>query len=166
MHVEKGEYGAISFGGLNALVIAFAPGPTMYDGNWTALLYIDDKATPEQEEALIVIISGKAGGPWARIALLFTEGKFKASKLAPFQFSRESRSRTLTVPDIASLDVEAIRGTNPDEEVKLTNLPNVIHGSEHVLARSNHNVLDLDEGLKWDNSGKHGLYSTFRWSGS
>ena len=164
VHIERGEYETTSLGGLNVPVAAFAPGPTMYGGDWTALLYIDDKTTPEQEEALIAIFSGEVGGPWARIALFFTEGKFKAAKHAPFQFSKESQARTLRVSDIASLEVAAIRGVNPEEEVKLTNLRNVIHGSEHVLARSNHHV--LDEGLRWDNSGKHGLYSTFRWSGS
>ena len=46
----------------------------------------------------------------------------------------------------------------------ITNLRNVIHGDEHVLARSNFN-LD-DEGMTWDYQAKHGLYSKFKWSGS
>ncbi len=163
MHIERGQCGPIGLEGLNVLVAAFCPGPTMYAGNWTALLYIDDKATPEQRDALITILSGESGGPWARIAPFFEAGKFKSIKGAPFDFVKERRARTLRVPDRASLEVEAIRGVNSEEEVKLTNLVNVIHGPEHVLARSTHRV--HDEGLQWDNSGKHGLYSTFRWSG-
>jgi hypothetical protein len=67
------------------------------------------------------------------------------------------------VNHVASLEVEAIRGADPEQEVTIRNLYNLIHGPEHVIARSN---LSVDaQGLKWDNSGKHGLYSHFKWSG-
>ena len=135
----------------------------MSDGDWTALLYVDDRATAEQEEALGAIFSGETGRPWSRIAQFFTGGKFKATKRAPIEFSAEHRTRKLTVSNIAHLEVEAVRGADREEEVKLINLRNVIHGPEHVLAHSDNRV--ADEGLQWDNSGKHGLYSTFRWSG-
>jgi len=45
----------------------------------------------------------------------------------------------------------------------LTNLKNVIHGPVHTLAHSNHGI--SDEGLQWDCSDTHGLYSKFSWSG-
>ncbi len=82
---------------------------------------------------------------------------------APFNYIKEGRTRTLHISDLVSLEVEAIRGADPEEEVKLTNLRNVIHGLEHTLSRSNHQIHDA--GLNWDNSGKHGLYSAFRWAG-
>jgi hypothetical protein len=135
----------------------------MYDGNWAALLYIDDKATAEQEEALVSILSGEGGGPWAVIARWYAGGAYRVIQRAPFQFTKERRSRCLRVANVASLEVEATRGTDADQEIKITNLRNVIHGPEHILARSNHQV--EAEGLKWDNRGKHGLYSHFRWSG-
>ncbi|MFQ6026719.1 MAG: DUF1326 domain-containing protein, partial [Dehalococcoidia bacterium] len=162
-HIERGQWGELSLDNLNAVVAALAPGLTMYDGNWTAHLYLDDRSTSEQEQALIAIFSGEVGGAWARISPFFRDGKFQSVKKAPFEYHREHRLRRLSVANLISLEVEAIRGADPEAEVKLINLRNVIHGPEHTLSRSNHRI---DDGaLTWDNSGKNGLYSSFRWSG-
>ena len=163
VNIQRGEWGQTPLDGLKAVIVAFAPGPLMIDGGWTSLLYIDDKATPAQEEALTTIYSGTSGGPGARLAVFFTGGKYQSVKRAEINFSKEQRARRIEAPGIASLDIEAIRSVNPDEEVKLINLRNVIHGNEHVLANSTHTV--DDQGIKWENVGKNGLYSTFRWDG-
>ena len=163
VNIERGEWGETRLDGLKAVIVAFVPGPLMIEGGWTALLYIDDRADPDQEQALTSIFSGASGGPWARLAAFFAGGKYKAVKRANIDFVKEPRARKIKVPGIASLEIEAIRGVDPDEEVKLVNLRNVIHGSEHVLALSTHSV--DDQGIKWENVGKNGLYSTFRWSG-
>ena len=135
----------------------------MFEAEWTSLLYIDDNATPAQEEALTAIFSGESGGPWSRLAVFFIDGKYKSIKRAAIEFSKEQRARHIKVPGVANLDIEAIRSTNPDEEVKLINLRNVIHGNEHIIAHSTHTV--DDEGIQWENEGRNGLYSTFRWEG-
>ena len=161
--IERGEWGQVSLDGLKAVIVAFVLQALMFEGGWTALLYIDDNATPAQEEALTAIYSGASGGPWSRLAVFFIDGKYKSVKRAAIEFSKEQRSRHIKVPGVASLDIEAIRSTNPDDEVKLISLRNVIHGNEHVLAHSTHTV--DDEGINWEHSGRNGLYSTFRWQG-
>ena len=163
VNIERGEWGPTSLDGLKAVIVVFVPSPLMFEGGWTSLLYIDDTATPAQEEALTSIFSGASGGPWSRLAVFFTDGRYKSVQRAAISFSKEQRFRHIEVPGLACLDIEAIRSVNPDEEVKLINLRNVIHGDEHVLAHSTHTI--DDQGIKWDNEGKNGLYSTFRWEG-
>lgn len=109
------------------------------------------------------IFSGTSGGPWSRLAGFFIGGKYKGVKRANIEFVKEQRAWKIKVPGIASLEMEAIRSVNPDEDVKLINLRNVIHGNEHVLAHSTHTV--DDQGIKWEHAGKNGIYSTFRWEG-
>lgn len=161
--IERGEWGETRLDGLKAVIVAFVPGPLMIEGGWTALLYIDDSANTDQEEALTSIFSGASGGPWSRLAAFFTDGKYKAVTRASIDFAKEHRARKINVAGIVSLEIEAIRSVDPDGEVKLINLRNVIHGSEHVLALSTHSV--DDQGIQWENVGKNGLYSTFSWSG-
>jgi hypothetical protein len=161
--IERGEWGDGSLDGLKAVIVAFVPGPLMIEGGWTALLYIDDSAEANQEEALTSIFYGATGGPWSRLAAFFADGEYKQVTTAKINFEKELRTRKISVPGFASLEIEAIRGVDPDEDVKLINLRNVIHGPEHVLALSTHSV--DDQGVKWENAGKNGLYSTFRWSG-
>ena len=134
----------------------------MFAGNWTALVFVDDQATPEQYDALDAILSRRGGGPWERMARFRAGEAPQSCKRAAFTFNKSDRSLNLEVADIVSLQVDAIRGADRDEPVTISNLYNVIHGPEHVIARSQ---LTLDAGgLKWDTSGTHGLYSRFRWS--
>src|SRR3972149_3204884 len=65
----EGNYGKVKLAGTSIVIMAKAPG-NFWKGNWTAALYIDDKANPGQREALQTIASGKAGGPTALLASL------------------------------------------------------------------------------------------------
>ena len=166
VHIVEGRYADAALDGLNASVAAYCPGPTMADGNWRAVLYLDQSASPAQEHGLRNIFSGEGGGPWARIAPLFANGRFESLRKVQFLFAKESRSRKLQIlgeNNVGSLEVEAIRGADRMGVAKITNLYNVIHGLEHVLARSKYRVHDQE--LRFEGSAKHGLYSEFRWSG-
>ncbi len=171
VNVEKGSWNQLNLDGLKAMVTFHCPSPVMYDGNWTAVLYIDERASQEQAAALTGIFSGQAGGPWARMASFFKDGKFQAVKRAAFNFAKEGRTFRVSTSmstdgatiAATNLEVQAIRGVHSEDEVKITNLRNVIHGGEHVMARSDHRV--DDEGLRWDYAGKNALYSQFSWSG-
>jgi hypothetical protein len=120
----------------------------------------------EQEHALLRVFSGKVGGPWARIAPFYANGKFESVHKMLFLFTKESRKRTLRIldgDDVVRLEVEAIRGADRKGVAKLVNLFNVMHGREHVLARSNYRIHGRE--LQFEGTGKHGLYSEFRWAG-
>ena len=162
IHIDAGEYDGLDLSGLNALVVAGSPGPSMFAGEWTVLVFVDDRAGPGQYAALDDILSGRAGGPWARMARFYAGGTPQSCRPAAISFARSDSSRTLEVSGVSSLQVDAIRGADRDEPVTISNLYNLIHGPDHVVARSR---LTLDAGgLKWDTSGTHGLYSRFRWS--
>ena len=145
------------------MITFHCPSPVMFDGDWKAVLYVDDYASQEQEAALTEIFSGQAGGPWARLAVFFTDGKLQATKRATFDFTKEALTFRVGTSQGTYVEVQAIRGVDSEDEVRITNLRNVIHGSEHIMAHSNHKV--DDEGLRWDYAGKNALYSRFSWFG-
>ena len=53
-------------------MIAHVPG-NILQGNWRAAVYLDDRVTPQQEEALLGVYTGKLGGPVADLAKLVGE---------------------------------------------------------------------------------------------
>ena len=69
VHVTKGAYGPAELGGLSGALAVQTPG-AMADGDWSAAMYLDERATPEQRAGLEAILSGQAGGPLARLAPL------------------------------------------------------------------------------------------------
>ena len=68
--IQDGASDGVSFG-KRALVIAYDfPGPTLFDGNGTARLYVDDGASADQLRELEAIMQGKKGGPMEVLAPL------------------------------------------------------------------------------------------------
>jgi hypothetical protein len=163
VNVESGRYGEVELAGLGAVAFAHCPGPTMFDGDWTAVLFVDDRSTGPQRAALEAVLSGEAGGPWAGMARFYRDGKYLAVREMPLEITIDGRSKSIKASDQLFLEVTAIRGVDRDGLATLANLRNIIHGPEHVSARSNFKV-DA-EGLNWEEQGKHGLYSKFKWSG-
>ena len=160
---DEGRFGEVDLAGLGAVIFVHSPGPTMADGDWTSVLYLDESATDEQAEALRAVFSGEAGGPWEILGQFFRNGQLTAVRKVPLEISIDATARTLRASDRVLLEVRAIRGADRDGLATITNLRNVIHGPVHTLARSNQSI--KDETISWEEQGKHGLYSRFRWEG-
>jgi hypothetical protein len=62
VRVRDGNYEGTDLSGQSAVVGLFFPGPTLFDGNGTGRIYIDDRATADQQGALEKILQGQSGG--------------------------------------------------------------------------------------------------------
>ena len=160
---QTGAFGDVDLAGLGAVIFVHSPGPTMADGDWTSVLYVDDAATEEQAGAISSIFSGEAGGPWEILGQFYRDGTLSAVRRVPLEIQIDATTRTVRASDLVLLEVEAIRGADREGTATITNLRNVIHGNVHTLARSNQVI--KDDMLSWEEQGKHGLYSRFRWEG-
>ena len=160
---EQGRFGEADLSGLSAVIFVHSPGPTMADGDWTSVLYVDDSANEQQREALRTIFSGEAGGPWEILSQFYRDGQLTAVRSVPLEVTIEPRARSVRASDLVLLELEAIRGADQEGTATITNLRNVIHGNVHTLARSNQTI--RDETLSWEQQGKHGLYSRLHWQG-
>ena len=161
--IDSGRFGDVDLAGLGAVIFVHSPGPTMADGDWTSVLYVDEAGTEAQQSALRSIFSGEAGGPWEILGQFFRDGHLTSVRTVPLDISIDSTARTLRASDRILLEVQAIRGADREGLATITNLRNVIHGSVHTLARSNQSI--KDETISWEEQGKHGLYSRFHWKG-
>lgn len=62
--VKDGSFGKVSLNGVRLVVAAKYP-KAIHEGNGHVVLFVDDKASQEQADALVSILSGKMGGmPW------------------------------------------------------------------------------------------------------
>ncbi len=75
MMVEQGHFGGVSLRGVKWAISYHWPGP-LHEGNGTAKPYFDPSTTPEQLDALGMILTGQAGGTWFEVlASVITEVK-------------------------------------------------------------------------------------------
>jgi hypothetical protein len=70
--VNEGNANGTDLGGRAVVLSAHFPGPTMFDGNGTGRIYVDEGADDEQERELEAIFKGEKGGPMANIAPLIS----------------------------------------------------------------------------------------------
>ena len=60
---KSGESNGVDLGGCTVVLGVDFPGPTLYDGNGTARLHINEGASADQRRELESIFQGKVGGP-------------------------------------------------------------------------------------------------------
>src|SRR5262245_32839010 len=64
--IERGSFDNVTLDGLGFIVLGYTP-EAMAKGNWSVGLIVDDRAKPEQRDAIGAITSGTAGGPMAML---------------------------------------------------------------------------------------------------
>lgn len=159
-HIDKGQYGDVKLDGLNVALAVHAPGK-MVETKWKVAAYFDDKATPQQNEALHAIFGGKAGGHPAVLASFI--GEIAGAKNVPMQFKASARQASLTIPGITEAEIETLEGQG-GEPIKIEGHPlAVAPGEPATVARSRHFTFS-DFGMKWQLSGRNGFISPFAYS--
>jgi hypothetical protein len=162
-HVDQGRYGNTTLDDLSFAIIGSSPG-AMVEGNWSVGLVVDERAGPEQQQALAAIASGQAGGPLANLAPLI--GEFKGMETAPIRFDQNGMTWSSSIPGILDEAAEGIPGANSAEPIYIDN---TLHpaNSRLALAKATRSHVHAF-GLNWDDdSGRNnGHFAPFAWQGS
>ena len=159
--VDSGSFGQADLNGLNLALAAYPPG-TMTDGNWKVALYIDEQVNQAQQEALTQMFGGQSGGHFALLAGFI--GEVLGINTAAIDYKADGKSRSLTVGNLATMEVQAIdRGDW--SEVMISNNPlGVVPGEPMVVAKASQ-LAYHDHGMDWELSGKNAFYSPFAYKG-
>ena len=162
-HIDNGTYGQTKLDGLSAVLVVSFPGPgKMRNGNWTAAVYVDEKGTKEQQEALGNIFSGKAGGtPGALFTGLVS--KFLGVKATPISFQINGNDRKLSIPNILDIDISAVTGRDGKEPIWATNAAHPV--SQKLALAASRAYSYSDHNLSWNTSGTNGHFAPFTWAG-
>jgi hypothetical protein len=106
-NVRSGNIDGIDVSGRTLCFSVHIPGNVLA-GNWKVALFVDDKASDEQADALVSAFSGKLGGPLADTASLV--GEVVAVERAPIKFDVQEGKGTLVIGDVAECVMEPYRG--------------------------------------------------------
>jgi len=117
-NVTSGAKDGVDLTGLSAILAVKSP-KQMTDGGWKVALYLDDKATPEQSDALGAIFSGGAGGHLAALAPLI--GEVAGIAPAPITFNRSSGSISASIEGVVSMSAEELVGMDGSGAGVITN---------------------------------------------
>ena len=92
---RDGNSDGVPLGGRTVVFAVDFPGPTLFDGNGTARLYIDESASADQRRELEAICSGRKGARWPPLLRSSRSGcRPEARRLMSPTTARRSRSRS------------------------------------------------------------------------
>jgi hypothetical protein len=96
-----------------AVLIFDFPGPTLFDGDGTSRVYIDDGASEEQIRELIPILQGEKGGPMAILASLTST--WLPAVTAAMGVHEEGDSLSVTVEGFGEVKSDLLRNDAGDQ---------------------------------------------------
>lgn len=158
--IEKGLIEGIDVSGLTICVLAHIPG-NILQGNWRAVVYVDDRASPEQKEALLNVWSGKLGGPVGDLVQLV--GEVVAVKDATFTAEVADGKGQLIVGDDIHAEMEPFIGATGKATTLHDTIFTTIPGSPAYASKSpKYTAKNAELGLDIDLTGHNAVQGSFR----
>jgi hypothetical protein len=159
-HIDEGSFDGTSLDGLNAALMAHSPGH-MKDGDWKVALYVDERADEAQNQALMGIFSGQAGGHIANLGPLISE--VLGARAAAISFNASAGDFSLSVEGLGSAEAKAIEGQGGGPVTVAGHPLAISPGNTATVARASRLELD-DYGFTLDLSGKTAMSAPFSYS--
>jgi len=141
-HIDRGQVGGVDVSHLSFVQVNQIPGNVLA-GNWRAVFYIEDKATPEQRVASLV-------------------GERVAVHFVPIDHRVEGGKGTLRVGEV----VEAEMAPYTDAGGRPTTIQDTVFSTIPVspayLAKASHHRVNIPEyGMIWEFSGRNAIQGDF-----
>jgi len=157
--ITSGQIQGVDVSGLSLVHVTQIPG-NISAGNCRLVIYLDNKASPEQRQALLDAFSGKLGGPLADLAALF--GEVVKTYSVPIAFQVKEGQGTLRMGDAVELDMTPYT----DAQGQPTMLHNATYAGlpvsrAYVGKTSNHQAKIAEHGMNWELSGKNAIQGQF-----
>ena len=159
--MAKGTIDGTDVTGLSLALAAHLPG-NILQGNWKVAVFVDERASKQQEEALLNVWTGKLGGPVADLAKLV--GEVVSVQRAPITFEVKEGLGTLKVGTAVDAVMAPYKG--PGDQVTTLNnsVFSTIPGSPaYVSKASTYKRNTKDVGLRnIDLKDHNAIQGTFR----
>ena len=161
-HFDKGTIDGVDVAGLTFAAVMDIPGNVLA-GNWRAMVYVDDKSTPEQQEALLNLYTGKLGGPVADLVKLI--GEVVGVERVPISFDLDGVSGSVKLGDAAEAELVAYKGASGKESALHDTIFSTVPGAPAFVGkatnyRANVPALNVNVNLKDHNA----ISSLFRFT--
>jgi hypothetical protein len=157
--IVKGHFGKVALDGLCFGGIFAWPGP-IHEGHGQVLPIVDERASPEQRDAILAIMTGAETEPGATIfnvfAATFDKVHDPVFRRIDFTFDLERREASFSVPGLIDAGVEPIRNpmTNAPIPARLV-LPDGFEFISAEFASGQVRTHDSPIALQWSGTHAH-----------
>jgi hypothetical protein len=158
-HIDKGTVNGVDVGGRTIAMIAHVPG-NILEGNWRAAVYLDERVSPAQEEALLGVYTGKLGGPVAELAKLV--GEVVSVEKVPISFDVHGGNGTIKIGEAGYAELEPYKSASGATTTLADTVFSTVPGAPVFVGKSpRYRSKNAKLGIDVDLKGHNALQSTF-----
>lgn len=163
-HIIEGSYGTVSLAGIDIVFAASWP-KAIHEGNGTCQLFISNKTSREQRDAILAIFSGQAKGDGPFVIFASTIKYVLEPQFVEIAARIDGRKSSFSVPGVLDVEIENFKNpvTGQEEDTKLT-LPQGFIFKEADCAKSKVMKI-LTPSLNFDDSNKNAFYAVVKYKG-
>jgi len=163
--LRDGTADGVTLSGLTLALALFFPGPTLYDGNATARLYLEETATADQRSALEPIMQGQRGGPMQILAGLITT--WLPTQTTPIMVQEANGTIQAMVGNVGQIHSQRLKN-EAGQPMTMQNVGFAValqfdRQTAELAPSSGTRWSDPDLPHQWES--KSGAVGTFTWSG-
>jgi hypothetical protein len=107
IRIDSGQFDQVDLSGINIGLMMDLPG-IMARGNWTAALFVDDKAPIQAVKGLTRIFTGRVGGTTHLLSILV--GQFLGVHQIPITYETQGDTRIVTLEKYGGGAITPVRG--------------------------------------------------------
>jgi hypothetical protein len=160
-HVDSGTINGTDVSGRTITILTYIPG-NILAGNWRVIVYVDDGATDEQQQALLDVWTGKLGGPVADLAQLV--GEVVAVERQPVTFQVEGAAGRLAIGRAIEAELEPFMGATGQPTALHDTIFTTIPGSPAFAGKASSYKVTVPE-YEVDLSGHNAISGSFAFTG-
>jgi hypothetical protein len=158
-HIDRGQIRGIDVSNLSLVLLCQIPGNVLA-GNWRAVIYVDDKATPEQQQALLDAFGGKLGGTPADMAKLL--GEIVAVHPVPIDHQVRDGKGVIRVAEAVYSEMAPYTDAQGRPTSLHESIFSTIPGSPAYVSKASiHQVNVPEHGMTWEFSGRNAIQGAF-----
>ena len=157
--IDKGQVNGVDVSERTIALIAHIPG-NILEGNWKAAVYLDDRVSQKQEDAILGVYTGKLGGPVADLAKLI--GEVVSVEKVPIQFDVQGGKGTLKVGNAGYAELEPYKSASGATTTLTDTVFSTVPGAPVFVGKSPRYTSKNEKlGINLEMSGHNALQSTF-----
>ena len=158
-HFDAGTINGVDIAGLNLANVVRIPGNVLA-GSWKIVMFVDDRATDEQLNALVNAYGGKLGGPLADLAGLV--GEVLDVRRAKISHEIRDGAGTLRIDDFLTSEMAPYQGPDGTTTTLQNTVFSTVPGSPAYVGKASTHTVNLPEfGMVWSFEGRNAIQSDY-----
>jgi hypothetical protein len=159
-HFDRGTIRGVDVSGLSLVKTVRIPGNVLTPRSWRQVIFVDDRATDEQLEAIVAAYQGELGGPLADLAGLI--GETLDIKRAPIRHEIVDGTGVLSVGDVLSSAMEPYRGADGMITTLRDSLFSTVPGSPAWVGKASTHTVNLPQyGMVWSFENRNAIQADY-----